>query len=99
MSTRANYLKKRIKVWCAASGHIRYGDGFPLSGYLPVYSTDTIAEADRLVSAACQRDAKGDLIAREVAENPQDLEALYSFGERLATFDQAIREITEDCDQ
>lgn len=58
-----------------------FGSKLP-DGHLPVFSTNTEAEAQSLLVLCCPRDAEGHLYARELAED-QTLENLQKFSDRL----------------
>tara|TARA_R110000744_G_scaffold29871_3_gene70981 strand:+ start:377 stop:610 length:234 start_codon:yes stop_codon:yes gene_type:complete len=61
---------------------VNFGTVVP-KGHLPVFSVDTEVQAKALLILACERDLDGNFIARELVEE-QNLDNLYSFGERLA---------------
>ncbi len=52
-------------------------------GSLPVFSVDTEEEARSLLSLACERNMRGEYVARELVVN-QTLENLQKFSDRLA---------------
>ena len=58
---------------------------------MPVYSTDTMAEAEELLVAACPRNLDGDFIAEELVEC-RDLDSLEKFSLRLARLHRRIQE-------
>jgi hypothetical protein len=60
---------------------VGYGVSVP-QGHLPVYSTDTEAEARQLLVAACGTTPNGDFFARELVAD-QSLENLAAFSDRL----------------
>lgn len=60
-----------------------FGRGPIPDGRLPVFSTDTEEEAQRLIVLCCPRDRDGHYFARELATE-QTLENLQRFSDRLA---------------
>lgn len=61
---------------------VRYGRTCE-DGFLPVFSTDTEEQAERLLIATCKRNYDGEYVAPELME-VQTLEKLYAFRDRLA---------------
>ena len=59
-------------------------------GFLPVYSVDTEEEAEQLLVMACPRNAAGEFVARELAQE-QTLENLWSFGDKLEKYHGAMK--------
>ena len=64
-------------------------------GFLPIYSVDTAAEANDLLTAACERNLDGEFVARELAQE-QTLENLYKFGDRLRDVHERIKARREE---
>lgn len=60
---------------------MRCGRSVP-RGFLPVFSVDTKEEAENLITLACKRNMRGELVAPELAED-QTLENLQAFSDRL----------------
>lgn len=57
---------------------------------MPVYSVDTEEEAYNLLLVACSRNAAGEFVARELAEE-QTLGKLAAFSDRLAEAEATLR--------
>lgn len=61
---------------------MRYGRSVP-DGFLPVFSVDTVEQAESLIVLACPRDDAGMYYARELVHE-QTVENLQAFSDRLA---------------
>ncbi len=72
---------------------MRYGRSVP-KGFLPVYSVDTEAEAEKLLVLACGRNEAGDFVARELARE-QSIDNLFAFGDRLAEAHKILKARTQ----
>lgn len=59
-------------------------------GRLPVFTTNTKKEAEELLALACEQNAEGKYIARELAHE-QTLENLQAFSERLNAYYQVMQ--------
>lgn len=70
---------------------MRWGTQCP-RGFLPIYSVDTMEEAERLVIMACPRGDDGQLYSRELAQQ-QDLDTLFAFGEKLHKYHERLKEV------
>lgn len=63
-----------------------------LPGFLPVFSVDTMEEAERLVVLACPRGEDGHYYSRELGQQ-QDLETLFAFGEKLNEYHEHLKKM------
>lgn len=68
---------------------MRVGRRVP-KGFLPVYSCDTREDAENLLTLACDTNAAGEWVARELAEE-QTIENLMKFSDRLARLDAVMK--------
>lgn len=68
-----------------------YGRGPIPDGRLPVFSTDTEEEAERLLVATCPLNLDGHYYAPELADE-QTLENLQKFSDRLAAAYERIKQ-------
>lgn len=57
---------------------------------MPVYSVDTEKEAYDLLTLACEKNNRGQFLAKELIEE-QTLENLFAFGDRLAKTHAALK--------
>lgn len=60
-------------------------------GFLPVFSVDTPEEAEALLILSCPRNASGEFVAPELAEE-QTLDNLDAFGDRLRERYQILKQ-------
>ena len=76
---------------------VRYGRGAPGTGWLPVFSVGSEAEAARLLVLACSRNYQGEHVAHELAAS-QTMASLDAFGRRLEELHDRYLAGTERCE-